>query len=233
MHILIACHIKNKHPVLHVSYDFRHENMEIPDDKRGMMSLKNEFGINQIDYIDTSSESHRLPCGFQYNNWNDIPDETYDAIYLICAPVYSIFYYDTYIQFKKRHQHGMHIDNPWHIFKKCFEKLKPNGYINIPHSVDEYNRMSASLISNGNSSDHDIAQKHIIDVLKMNYQRCADTKHITDFFHKYCDDIQVSHKIEICNIHTHNIPYYIMSKKDIDRCKEDISNYGAIVMYKI
>ena len=86
--------------------------------------IKQQFGINKIDYIDKKCNKNTTSSGNQYTNWDDLP--LYDAIYLIHCPIYGLF------TMKEEYKY---IDSLRNIYKDMRNHLKPNGYIYIENDV--------------------------------------------------------------------------------------------------
>jgi hypothetical protein len=122
MNILFSCHCKYS----------QHSELLISSSKYGKFEklynpkIQNKYNIDNIYFIDTDTTTC-TPNDTQYTNWNNIPSNSMDIIFLVHCPIYGIFFSDKYNKrandelepFSQISEHSMRI-------------LKPNGRLIIP-----------------------------------------------------------------------------------------------------
>lgn len=126
MNILIACHCKAQHMPVYITDSITNPKAKYYSlyDEKMLPEIKQQFGINKIDYIDKKCNKNTTLSGNQYTKWDDLP--LYDAIYLIHCPIYGLF------TMKEEYKY---IDSLRNIYKDMRNHLKPNGYIYIENDV--------------------------------------------------------------------------------------------------
>jgi hypothetical protein len=122
MNILFSCHCKYS----------QHSELLISSSKYGKFEklyntkIQNKYNIDNIYFIDTDTTTC-TPNDTQYTNWNNIPSNSMDIIFLVHCPIYGTFFSDKYNKrandelepFTQISEHSMRI-------------LKPNGRLIIP-----------------------------------------------------------------------------------------------------
>jgi hypothetical protein len=122
MNILFGCHCKNsQHSELLISSSKygKYENLYNP-------KIQHKYNIDNIYFIDTDTTTC-TPNDTQYTDWNNIPSNSMDIVFLVHCPIYGTFFSDKY---NKRSNDEL---EPFtQISEHAMRILKPNGRLIIP-----------------------------------------------------------------------------------------------------